>query len=88
MSEDHRIKVYERQLAPIERFLTRSPFSIVTMVTRIRGNVSEGMLRDAVSRVRQRHPNLRVCIIEDENGTPWLTSEGGRNPGGDRATRV
>jgi len=76
MSEDHTIKVYKRQLTPIERFFTRSPFSIVTMVARIRGNVTESMVRDAVSKARQRHPNLRVRIIEDENGTPWLTSEG------------
>jgi NRPS condensation-like uncharacterized protein len=76
MSENHRIKNYKRQLTPIERFLTRSPFAIVTMVARIRGNVTEIMIRDAVSKARQRHPNLRVRIVEDENGTPWLTSEG------------
>ncbi len=76
MSENHRIKVYKRPLTPIERFFTRSPFSIVTLVARIRGNVTDGMIRDAVSKVRQRHPNLRVRIIEDENETPWLTSEG------------
>ena len=46
MSENHRIEVYKRQLTPIERFFTRSPFSIVTMVARIRGNVTESMIRD------------------------------------------
>jgi hypothetical protein len=76
MSENRRVKVYKRQLTPIERFFTRSPFSIVTMVARIRGNVTESMLRAAVSKVRQQHPNLRVRIIADEHGTPWLTSEG------------
>ncbi len=70
------IRAYKRQLTPVERFFTRSPFSIVTMVARIRGNVTEGMVRDAVSKARQRHPNLRVRIVEDENRTPWLTSEG------------
>jgi NRPS condensation-like uncharacterized protein len=34
------------------------------------------MIRDAVSKARHRHPNLRVRIAEDENGNPWLTSEG------------
>jgi hypothetical protein len=76
MSEDHRIKAYRRELTPIERLLTRHPFAIVTMVARIRGSVAESMVRDAVSKVRRRHPNLRVRIVDDENGNPWLTSEG------------
>ena len=76
MSENHRNKVYKRALTPMERLLHRHPFAIVTMVTRIRGSVTESMVRDAVSKVRQRHPNLRVRIVDDENGNPWLTSEG------------
>ena len=56
---------YERKITPLERFFTRSPFSIVTMVARIRGRVTEDMLRSAVYKVRQRHPNLRVRITED-----------------------
>ncbi len=70
------VKPYQRAVTPIERFLFRSPFSIVTMVTRIRGTVTEGMLRAALDKVRLRHPNLRVRIVPDENGDPWLTSEG------------
>jgi NRPS condensation-like uncharacterized protein len=34
------------------------------------------MLRNAVSKVQGRHPNLRVRIIEDEDHDPWFTSEG------------
>ena len=60
----------------MERLFTRHPFAIVTVVARIRGHVTESMVRDAVSKVRQRHPNLRVRIVDDENGNPWLTSEG------------
>ena len=75
MSENHRSKVYKREITPIERLFTRHPFSILTMVARIRGNVTESMVRDAVSKVRRRHPNLRVRIIEDEHGNPWLSSE-------------
>jgi hypothetical protein len=74
--EDPSIKAYKRRITPVERFLTRSPFAIVTMVARIRGSVTESMLRDAVAKVRQRHPHLRARIVEDEHGTPWLTSEG------------
>ena len=73
---DNSVREYKRALTPIERFLTRSPYSIVTMVARIRGHVTEEMLRNALARVRQRHPNLRARIIEDEHGSPWLTSEG------------
>jgi hypothetical protein len=76
MSEESRGKAYRRELTPMERLFTRHPFSIVTMVARIRGNVTESMVRDAIAKVRQRHPNLRVRIIEDENGDPYLTSEG------------
>jgi len=76
MSENDKAEAYKRPLTPIERFFTRSPFSIVTMVARIQGSVTEGMVRDAVSKVRLRHPSLRVRIAEDEAGTPWLTSEG------------
>lgn len=46
------------------------------MVARIKGNVSESMLRNAVSQVQSRHPNLRVRIKEDQNNVPWFTSEG------------
>ena len=46
------------------------------MVARIRGNVTETMLRDAITKVQQRHPHLRSRIVDDEQGNPWLTSEG------------
>lgn len=69
-------KPCQRALTPIERFLIHSPFSIVTMVTRIRGTVTEEMLQAALDKVRQRHPNLRFRIVQDEKGDPWLTSEG------------
>jgi hypothetical protein len=38
---------------------TRPPYSIVTVMARIRGDVSESKLREAVLKVQQRHPNLR-----------------------------
>jgi len=75
MSENHEAKKYERKVTPIERFFTRSPYSIVTMVARIKGSISKSILRNAVSKVQGRHPNLRVRIIEDEDRNPWLTSE-------------
>ncbi len=75
MSENPKLDKYERKVTHLERVFRRSPFSIVTMVARIKGSISESMLRDAVSKVQLRHPNLRVRIIEDEDRNPWLTSE-------------
>jgi hypothetical protein len=76
MTENLKLKRYERRLTPLERLFTRSPYAIVTMVARIRGNVSDDMLVNAVSQVQQRHPNLRVRICEDVHHVPWFTSEG------------
>ena len=76
MSENPKVKKYERRITPLERFFSRSPFSIVTVVARIKGTVSERLLRNAVSQVRQRHPNLRVRIVEDDDHALWFTSEG------------
>ena len=78
MSENHRNCVYKRAITPIERLFTRHPFAVVTIVARIRGNVTESMVRAAVLKAQQRHPNLRVRIVDDENGNPWLTSEGAK----------
>ena len=66
---------YERKVTPFERFFLRSPFSIVTVVARIKGNISENMLKDAVIKAQQRHHNLRVRIKEDEKHNPWFTSD-------------
>ncbi len=76
MSDTIQLKKYERKVSPLERMFTRSPYAIVTMVARIKGNLSENLLRDAVSKVQQRHTNLRIRIHEDENHIPWFTSEG------------
>jgi NRPS condensation-like uncharacterized protein len=67
---------YERKATSAERFFTRSPFSIVTMVARINGNVSNEMLKNAVAKVQQRHALLRVRIEDDSDHDQWFTSEG------------
>lgn len=64
-----------RKITPLERLFTRSPFSIVTIVARIKGNISESMLRNAISKVQMRHTNLRVRIREGHDHTPWFTTE-------------
>ncbi len=67
---------YKRQATPVERLFTRSPFSLVTMVARIKGKTTEGALTAAVAKVQQRHTNLRVRLEDDDRHNPWLTTEG------------
>jgi hypothetical protein len=76
MSNNLAAKKYERKISPLERLFTRSPFSLVTIVARIKGDVSEDQLTQAVSKVQLRHTNLRVRIRDDQNHAPWFTSEG------------
>ena len=70
--------ISERKATSAERFFTRSPFSIVTMVARIKGNVTEKMLRSAVGKVQQRHFLLRVRVKDDHEHSQWFTTEGVR----------
>lgn len=76
MSENLAIKKYERKVTGAEGFYSHSPFSIVTMVARIKGSVSEEMLKNAVAKVQQRHALLRVRIKEETDHTQWFISEG------------
>ncbi|HAY85514.1 MAG TPA: hypothetical protein DCY42_11520, partial [Chloroflexi bacterium] len=46
---------YERKVTGAERFFSHSPFSTVTMVARIKGQVTKEMLKNAVQKVQQRH---------------------------------
>lgn len=74
--QDQQTKEINRKLTPIERFFAHSPFSIVTMVARIKGDVSEEILRNAVAKAQHRHALLRVRIKEDSDHTQWFTSAG------------
>ncbi len=76
MSHKLEVKSYERKVTGAERFYSHSPFSIVTMVARIKGNVTEEMLKNAVVKVQQRHVLLSVRIKEDDQHDLWFTSEG------------
>jgi NRPS condensation-like uncharacterized protein len=76
MSDNVTDEKYERKVTGAERFFAHSPFSIVTMVARIKGNVTAEMLKRAVARVQQRHALLRVRIKDDHEQALWFTSEG------------
>jgi NRPS condensation-like uncharacterized protein len=76
MSEKMKVKSHERKITSPERLFTHSPFSIVTMVARIKGNVSKDMLKNAVGKAQQRHALLRVRIKDDSDHGQWFTSDG------------
>jgi hypothetical protein len=76
MSGNQGLTEYERRVTAAERFFARSPFAIVTIVARIRGTVSEEMLRSAVTKIQQRHALLSVRIETRADHTPWFTSRG------------
>ncbi len=75
MSKNLVAQQYTRKITPIERLFTHSPFSLVTMVARLKGKVSEEQLTKAITKIQQRHINLRVQIKYDNDRTPWFTSE-------------
>ena len=76
MNTKHDTQFYERKVTGAERFFSHSPFSTVTLVARIKGNVTKIMLKNAVDKVQQRHALLQVRIKEDQEGNLWFTSEG------------
>jgi NRPS condensation-like uncharacterized protein len=65
---------YERQVSGAERFFSHSPFSTVTMVARIKGYVSEDMVKIAVEKAQQRHALLRTRISDAQKGKLRFTS--------------
>jgi NRPS condensation-like uncharacterized protein len=75
MSEYLSTKTYERKVTGAERFFSHSPFSTVTIVARIKGNVTDEMLKMAVEKVQKRHTLLNVRVIEDDEHALWYTSE-------------
>ena len=74
MHKNTNLQKYERKVTGAERFFSHAPFSTVTMVARINGNVTEEMLKCAVEKVQQRHALLRVRI-ETRTDELWFTSE-------------
>jgi len=66
---------YERKVTAFEQLFSYSPFSIVTVVARIKGNITVDMLMNAVEKVQQRHTNLRVRIRTDPEHNSWFTTE-------------
>ena len=70
-----KMNYFTRKITPFESVLSYSPFSIVTLVARIKGNLTMERLRSAVDKVQMRHTNLRVRITEDSEHNKWFTTE-------------
>lgn len=64
----------ERKVTGAERFFYHAPFSTVTMVTRIKGQVTREMLEQAVLKVPKRHMLLGVRIEDKQGEGLWFTS--------------
>ncbi|HKJ28197.1 MAG TPA: condensation domain-containing protein [Anaerolineales bacterium] len=69
-------KDFERKAAANEQFFAHSPFSIVTMVVRIKGHLTEEMLATAVSKAQQRHALLRARIQINDDHSMTFTTDG------------
>lgn len=67
---------FSRKVTGAERFFLHSPFSTVTMIARVKGELTGTMLKEAVRKVQGRHGLLRARIKVDEQGDPWFTTEG------------
>ena len=65
-----------RKVTPLERGFRWAPYAIVAVISRIKGTILESELRDAVSKVQQRHLYLRVGVVEDKDNIPWFTTDG------------
>ncbi len=64
---------FERSFLP-----TRS--SNIKIVAYVDGEINEESFRDAVSKLAIKHPYLRSKVIMREDGTAYLTTEGGKEP--------
>ena len=76
MTKNENINTYKRKVTGAERFFSHSPFSIVTMVVRIKGHVDESMLKAAVEKAQQQHALRRTRICDPQNGELWFTTDG------------
>ena len=65
----------ERKVSGAERFFYHSPFSTVTLVARIKGLVTRGMVERAVNQVQQRHWLLQARIEDRKKEGLWFITK-------------
>ncbi|MEN6291348.1 MAG: condensation domain-containing protein [Methanobacterium sp.] len=71
---------YIRKLSNLERMYLWSPYSDVSMVTRIKGNISEERLRSALDVILQMHPLSGAKIVFDDDYNAWFSTDNVRKP--------
>ncbi|SHG71476.1 condensation domain-containing protein [Pedobacter caeni] len=64
----------KRKLSLIEGTMYADGCTAVNVVSgvRIKGNIPEKDLHDALLKIQKRHPLLRACIVEEENGISYF----------------
>ncbi len=63
-----------------ERSFLSTRSSNIKIVAYVDGKINEKLFRDAVSKLAFKHPYLRSKVIMREDGTAYLTTEGGKEP--------
>ena len=65
--------MHKRRLNEIEyiNWTLGQPYNI-SMSTTVRGNLHEGMLRNALDKIQQKHPLLQAQLLVDTNEHPYL----------------
>jgi NRPS condensation-like uncharacterized protein len=72
-------KEYTMELTFERAFLpTRS--SNIKIVAYVDGEINEDLFRNAVSKLATKHPYLRSKVIMRDDGTAYITTEGGKEP--------
>jgi NRPS condensation-like uncharacterized protein len=74
MSQEFKMELtFERSFLP-----TRS--SNIKIAAYLNGEIDEKIFRDALSKLAGKHPYLRSKIVMREDGTAYLTTQGGKEP--------
>lgn len=75
--KDHTINnsKYIRKLSNLERMYLWSPYSDVSMVTRIKGYFSGDRLRNALNIILQMHPLVGAKIVFDDEYNAWFSTD-------------
>ena len=66
---------YTRKVSNLERVFLWHPNCNVSMVARIKGNVSQERLRSALEMVNQIHPLAGAKVVFDEEYNAWFSTE-------------
>lgn len=67
----------KRKLSLIEGTMYADGCTAVNVVSgiRIKGNIAEKDLHDALLKIQKKHPLLRTCIVEEENGLSYFMEQ-------------